>query len=199
MRTRLLLKFLRSFASLLLVLFVFISLPVYSEPPPWAPAHGYRHKHQNQHYHKGYEYFDRRVADIIGIFDGVCKYEKIGTIVGGAAGAVIGAEVTSKDDKVAGVIIGTIAGVLVGKTIGKVIDERDRECAGHALAFVENGEAVEWVNPNTLAKYKVTPISSYQQDGYDCRRFVTNTVLSNGRRTTYENNACLYEDGIWRG
>lgn len=183
-----------------------ISTSVYSEPPSWAPAHGYRNKHKNKHKHKshdyyhrkGYDYYDDHVADIIGIFDGVCKYEKIGSIVGAATGAVIGAKVTDKEDRVAGVVIGTIAGVIVGKTIGKVIDEQDRNCAGHALAYLDDGQSVTWRNPNTNAKHQVTSLSSYVQNGFDCKQFVTTTIFANGSKSSYENDACLDDDGVWK-
>ena len=187
-------------SALFFLLICFVSTSVYSEPPPWAPAHGYRNKHKSHHNHqyRGYDYYHDDVAKDIGIFDGICKYEKIGTIVGGAAGAVIGAKVTDKEDRVAGVVIGTIAGVILGKTIGKVIDERDRNCAGHALAYLDEGESLYWRNPNTNAEHQITTLSSYAQNGYDCKQFVTTTTFSNGHKTSYENDACLDYDGVWR-
>ena len=187
--------------TLFLSLLTFISTSVYSEPPSWAPAHGYRNKHKSKSHHhnrKGYDYYHDEVAEDIGIFDCVCKYEKIGTIVGGAAGAVIGAKIADKEDRVAGVLIGTIAGVIVGKTIGKVIDERDRNCAGHALAYLEDGETVSWRNPNTNVEHQVTSLSSYVQNGFYCKQFVTMSTFLNGRKTSYENDACLDDDGVWR-
>ena len=61
--------------SVLLVLgIIFISTSVYSKPPPWAPAHGYRNK--NKHY-SGHDYYDEDYADDIGIFDVRCNYEKL--------------------------------------------------------------------------------------------------------------------------
>jgi surface antigen len=187
-------------SALVFTLITFISTTVCSEPPSWAPAHGYRNKHKNKsHHHKrGYDYYHDEVAEDIGIFDGICKYEKIGSIVGAAAGGVIGAKVTDKEDRVAGVLIGTIAGVIVGKTIGKVIDDRDRNCAGHALAYLNDGESVSWLNPNTNAEHQITSLSSYAQNGFDCKQFVTTTTFANGRKSSYENDACLGNDGVWR-
>ena len=188
-------------SAIMFALLCLITTSVYSEPPSWAPAHGYRNKHKNNHKHhdrRGYDYYHDDVAEDIGIFDGVCKYEKIGSIVGAAAGAVIGSKVVDKEDRVAGVLIGTIAGVIVGKTIGKVIDERDRNCAGHALAYLDDGESVRWRNPNTNAQHQITTLSSYAQDGFECKQFITNTIFSNGQKSSYENDACLDDDGVWR-
>lgn len=195
-------------ASILVaVAIMFISTSVYSEPPPWAPAHGYHNKHNNNHKHnykhkntrhRGHEYYDDRHADDIGIFGGRCDYEKIGTMVGAAAGAVIGSKVVDKDDQVIGAIAGTVVGLIIGKTIGRVIDKRDRYCAGQALEFAENGQSVAWRNPNTNIDYQVTPTNTYQSNRLDCRLFTTKAKLGNGRTSTYESDACLQEDGVWR-
>lgn len=182
-----------------IILALFITTSVYSEPPSWAPAHGYRNKHKNKHQDKhGHDYYDEDYADDIGIFDGRCNYEKIGTIVGGAAGAVIGSKVVDKDDRVVGAIAGTIIGVIIGKTIGRVIDERDRHCTAQGLEYAKHGQSINWHNPNTNIDYTVTPLSSYQSGGLDCRLFTTKAKSSSGKVTSYESDACLHDDGVWR-
>ena len=181
------------------VLTAFVSTTVYSKPPPWAPAHGYRNKHNNKQVkHDGHHYYDENYADLLGIFDGKCKYEKIGTVVGAATGAVIGAKVTDEDDQLVGVLAGTVVGIVVGKTIGKAIDEQDRHCASQALEYVSDGQNISWRNPNTYTAYQITPVKTYQQDGFDCRQFVTKTASSNGYVSKFENDACLHDDGVWR-
>ena len=171
----------------------FISTSVYSKPPPWAPAHGYRNKQHGGHHHYNHLY-----ADIIGIFDGKCNYEKIGTVVGGATGAVIGSKAVDKKDKVVGVIAGTVIGAIIGKVIGRAIDERDRQCTAQALEYAEEGQTIEWHNSNTKIDYAVTPINSYQSGGRDCKLFLTKATLSNGQVSSYESDACLHVDGVWR-
>ena len=175
----------------------FISTSVYSKPPPWAPAHGYRNKHKHK-YDRGHDYYDHLHADIIGIFNGRCNYEKVGTIVGTAAGAVIGSKVVDKDDQVVGVIAGTLAGLIIGKVIGRAIDERDRHCAGQALEFAKNGQTVAWHNTNTNINYQITPIKTYRNGDLDCRLFSTNAKLANGKVSSYKSDACLHDDGVWR-
>ena len=85
-------------ACLLLVLFCYV-MPVwegsnaYADPPPWAPAHGYRHKH-----HQGDEHDDdqdeedgnqdrqREVYAVpYGIDRGTCNREELGRVLGGGA------------------------------------------------------------------------------------------------------------------
>ncbi len=170
---------------------ILISTSVYSKPPPWAPAHGYRDKH-------GHKYYDHHYADVIGIFDGKCKYEKIGTVVGGATGAVIGSKVVDKDDRVIGVIAGTIIGAIIGKTVGRVLDERDRHCTAQGLEYARSGQSIHWHNPNSNIDYEVTPFRFYQSNGLDCRMFSTKARLADGKTTEYESDACLHDDGIWR-
>ena len=180
---------------------MFISTSVYCEPPPWAPAHGYRDKHKNKHKNKhgrGHGYYDHEYADIIGIFDGKCNYEKIGAVVGGAAGAVIGSKVVDKEDRVVGAIAGTIIGVIIGKTIGRAIDERDRHCTAQGLEHAHRGQSIRWHNPNSNIDYEVTPLNSYQSGGLDCRLFTTKAKSANGKVTAYESDACLHDDGVWR-
>ena len=176
---------------------IFISTSVYSKPPSWAPAHGYRDKHKTKH-HKGHDHYDHLYADVIGIFDGKCNYEKIGTVVGGATGAVIGSKAVDKEDKVVGVIAGTIIGAIIGKVIGRTIDERDRHCTAQALEYAKQGQSVNWYNPNTKIDYVVTPIDSYQSGGRDCRLFSTKATLSSGQTSSYKSDACLHDDGVWR-
>lgn len=189
-----------SIQSVLLAIgIMFISTSVYSEPPSWAPAHGYRNKHKSKHQDThGHDYYDEDYADDIGIFDGRCNYEKIGTIIGGAAGAVIGSKVVDKEDRVVGAIAGTIIGVIIGKTIGRVIDKRDRHCTAQGLTYANNGQSINWYNPNTNVEYEVTPVSSYRNGGLDCRLFTTKASLSDGKVSSYESDACLHDDGVWR-
>ncbi|MBF7142737.1 MULTISPECIES: glycine zipper domain-containing protein [Pseudomonas] len=50
----------------------------------------------------------------------------MGTVLGGAAGVLIGSRVGSGGGRTAAMLIGGLAGALVGKTIGAKMDESDR-------------------------------------------------------------------------
>src|SRR6266702_330081 len=62
---------------------------VVADPPPWAPAHGWRKK--NDPNYVGYT--GRKWDNDYGILDGRCDAAKVGTVLGGVAGGVIGSQV----------------------------------------------------------------------------------------------------------
>ena len=65
---------------------VVLPVNVYGDPPPWAPAHGWRKK--NDPYYTGYS--GRRWDKDYGIVQGQCNREAVGAAVGGVvAGAVV--------------------------------------------------------------------------------------------------------------
>lgn len=61
----------------------------YTDPPPWAPAHGWRKKHDP--YYQGYS--GTHWEQDYGIINGKCNREAIGTALGGAVGGAIGSSV----------------------------------------------------------------------------------------------------------
>ena len=67
--------------SLLMVLSIFsMILPAYADPPPWAPAHGWRKKHDP--YYTGYT--GRQWDNDYGIISaGQCNRQAIATVLGG--------------------------------------------------------------------------------------------------------------------
>ena len=174
----------------LLITLLFTS-SVWSKPPPWAPAHGYR----NKHVHK-YEYHEDHGKDL-GIFDGRCIYEKAGTIIGGVVGGVLGSKVGDGDGKKIAIIAGTILGAILGKRVGAHYDEKDRYCTGQTLEHAKNGQVVTWQNPETNVAYAVTPVSSYRQGDSLCRQFVIETASSTGHTTKKNKDACRDENQVW--
>ena len=181
-------KFLQGIAILATTIF-FVST-VWSKPPPWAPAHGYRNKHKQHEYHDDY-------ANDLGIFEGRCIYEKVGTVLGGVVGGVLGSKVGDGDGKKIAIVAGTILGAIIGKKVGAHFDEKDRFCTGQALEHAKNGQAVAWDNPETNVTYVVTPVSSYQQDDNLCRQFTIETTTSKGITNKKNNDACRNDDKVW--
>ena len=104
------------------------AVSVAADPPPHAPAHGWRNK-QNKHYvgRSGVEW-----VNDYEISSGRCNRDAIGAVVGGVVGGVIAHRVGEENPTVA-TIIGVAAGALIGHRIGRELDERDRDCFGHAL------------------------------------------------------------------
>src|SRR5438093_4254174 len=120
-------------AALTLVVFAVSAIPVtpaFADPPPWAPAHGWRAKHGDK---KAYYYQDRDYRPPYGIDVGHCNRDVLGAVLGGVAGGAIGAAVGKGDSRTIAIVGGTILGVLIGGVIGRSMDNVDQNCVGQAL------------------------------------------------------------------
>jgi hypothetical protein len=97
------------------------ALPAAADPPPWAPAHGYRehqYERQQERYYRtgnGIQYW--RGDD--GRYYCHRSNGTTGLIVGAAAGALLGNSVTSHRDRTAGTVIGGAVGALLGQQIAR--------------------------------------------------------------------------------
>jgi surface antigen len=183
----------------LLILTIFFALiaPIapksYANPPPWAPAHGWRKK--NDPYYMGYS--GKRWGRDYGIISGECNWQAVGTVVGGVLGGVVGGKVSKPEDRAIGVILGGVIGAVIGNQIGKSIDDNDRGCIGHALELAHDRQTVHWVNPNTGINYRVTPLSGFTQNGHKCREYMLYTS-GNGDDESSHERACLVSRGTWK-
>ncbi|WP_373084976.1 glycine zipper 2TM domain-containing protein [Sneathiella sp.] len=177
------------------------SLPVLADPPPWAPAHGYRAKHKSKkNKHKNYEKHEEQyVAPIpFGIDLGRCNRELLGSVLGAAAGGAAGSQVGKGDGQLVAIAGGTIIGYLLGGSIGRSMDEIDQNCIGQILEHAEDGQDIIWNNPRNDAVYDVVPRSTYQQkNGEYCREYTAQSDINGKTQTTY-GIACRQEDGSWK-
>ena len=166
------------------------SLPVFGDPPPWAPAHGWRKQHDP--YYQGYT--GRRWDNDYGVVDGRCDASAVlgtaGAVVGGAAGSRMG----GGDGKVIATILGAAIGAVVGAKIGRDLEDVDRACIGHSLELVGDARVVNWVNPNTGVAYTLTPLRS---DGRSCRDFKL-AANYRGRSNSRTSTACRNASDDWQ-
>ncbi|HEX7080618.1 MAG TPA: RT0821/Lpp0805 family surface protein [Gammaproteobacteria bacterium] len=169
-----------------------LSASALADPPPHAPAHGWRKKHDPYYVgHSGgqweYDY------DIV---SGHCNREAIATVVGGVVGGVIASRVADEHRAVA-TLIGAAAGALIGNRIGRELDEADRACIGHALEIGEAGHPVTWTNESTGVRYELLPGADRKRDGAACREF-TMIAVAGREKTTRRGVACPSQPGVWR-
>lgn len=166
--------------------------PVQADPPPWAPAHGYRAKNKKKH--------DRDVLYVVP-FDidlGRCNRELLGSVIGGAAGGAVGSTVGSGDGRTAAIIGGTIIGVIIGGSIGRAMDQVDQNCVGQILEHAPDGRTVAWSGPQSGSDYEVTPVKTFRtQSGAYCRDYSTSAVIGGERQQLY-GTACRQPDGSWQ-
>ena len=164
----------------------------FAEPPPWAPAHGYRAK--NPDFRAQYRYPD---IDL-----GFCNRSLSSSqLVGGALGAIVGGLLGSKvgkgSGKLAATAAGTLLGALAGASLAQSMDTADNECIRKALDAAPDQKQVAWQNPDTNAQYTVTPVKSYNdRAGRYCREYITEAVVG-GRTEQVYGTACRQPDGAW--
>jgi surface antigen len=156
-------------------------------PPPWAPAHGYRRKHEG----------GRAVyVAPYGISTGLCDRTLLGAAVGGAAGGLIAAQVAHGEHRPAAIAGGALLGILLGGSIGNAMDQLDERCVGQVLEHAGSDQTVSWRNPDSGASYQVTPTRTWEEEGRYCREYTT-TVRIDGRPQQAYGTACRQPDGSW--
>lgn len=192
----------------------------YADPPPWAPAWGWRAKH-----HDGEPVYvvpqpvyvapqpiyavppppavtvlpwgAQPTAAPYGIASSTCHRKALGALIGAGAGAYIGNNL-SRHQQVATTIAGGVLGDIVGGLIGDRMDELDQSCAGQVLEHARTGQAVAWRDPNSDARYTVTPVKTWQaEDGRYCREYTAKATI-NGHRQDVFGTACRQPDGAWQ-
>lgn len=188
-----------------LVFPVFESGNAFADPPPWAPAHGYRNKHH--HDDEDDEDYERapRVARVqpvyaspYGIERGTCNRATLSQVLGGATGAALGSTIGKGNGRTAAIVGGVIIGTIVGGNIGQSMDAVDQGCVGQALEYAPDNRRVSWVDPVAGTRYQVTPNRPYQnQQGQYCRQYSTNAVIG-GRNQRVLSTACRQPNGVWQ-
>jgi surface antigen len=181
------------FAALLVAALLFVPPPVsFADPPPWAPAHGWRKKHDP--YYVGYT--GKRWEDDYGVYEGRCNREAVGAVIGGVVGGVIGSEIGKREDRAVATVLGAVIGAVIGARIGRDMDEADRACIGHSLEITADNRAVSWINSDTGVSYRVTPVRGFKMNGRACREFTTR-ITAERRTETVPGKACRRDDGSW--
>lgn len=179
-------------ALLALVSLTFVPIPVPADPPPWAPAHGWRKK--NDPNYVGYT--GKSWDNDYGIIDGRCNTAAVGAVLGGMTGAVIGSRVSHERDRPVAIILGTTIGAVIGAKIGEDIDNSDRACMGHALELAGERKTVVWTNQATGVTYRLTPTRAVRNGRQPCREFTT-VVFKGKKKETLTGVACRRGTGEW--
>jgi hypothetical protein len=104
------------------------ALPAAADPPDWAPAHGWRAKHQARVYDRNGRYYEpRRIHRGDRIWrdgrDGrySCRRDNgtTGLIIGDPGGAYLGRSIDTRGDRATGTIVGAALGALLGREIDR--------------------------------------------------------------------------------
>ncbi|MEP7245732.1 MAG: RT0821/Lpp0805 family surface protein [Gammaproteobacteria bacterium] len=187
--------------GLALTLALQAAAPAFADPPPWAPAHGYREKHGggndkhgNKHRYVGYR--GAQWSEDYGVTEGTCNRAVVATVIGAAVGGVVGSRVGEQNRPIA-IAIGAIIGGVIGHEVGQRMDDADRGCIGHALELAHEGKSVRWRNERSGVDYVVTPGGQWKEGGSSCR--VYEVRASQGSRFNLsDGRACRTGDGVWQ-
>ena len=125
-----------------------------------------------------------------------------GTLIGAAAGGLLGAQFGKGSGKLAAVAAGTLLGAWAGSEIGKSLDRADRlamkQTTHSALETGRSSQPVSWRNPDSGHSGTVTPQPAYQtSQGQYCREY-QQTVDIGGRTEQAYGTACRQPDGTWK-
>ncbi|MGQ0384559.1 MAG: glycine zipper 2TM domain-containing protein [Gammaproteobacteria bacterium] len=164
-----------------------------ADPPPHAPAHGWRKK--NDPYYVGYTGY--RWHDDYGIRDGRCDRERVGTVLGAVVGGAIGASVADRDDRLIAILAGATIGAVIGREIGDDMDRSDHACFGHSLELLEDGRHARWDGARGGLFWILTPDLRFERDGRVCRHFSLVREYQ-GKAYRKRGGACRFGDGHWR-
>ncbi|MGR9100222.1 MAG: RT0821/Lpp0805 family surface protein [Gammaproteobacteria bacterium] len=161
---------------------------VFADPPPWAPAHGYRNKKSDPY--DGYR-------DRFGILEGRCYRET----AGGYLGRVLGDAAGSRMESYQGRALASVAGILLGdvfdRKLSRSMDDIDHFCTGQALEFAGDNQVVKWRNPDAYSDFLIRPFNRYERKGRVCRDFTTE-LERKGKIKKKKRTACRGDDGVWR-
>jgi surface antigen len=132
--------------------------------------------------------------------DGGINKQGAGTIIGGAAGGLLGSRFGKGSGKLATTGIGALAGAFIGNQIGQSMDEQDRKIAAltsqRALESGTSGSTVEWHNPDSGHSGSITPSKAFKRDDRYCREY-RHKVIIGGKESEAYGTACRQPDGQW--
>ncbi len=128
--------------------------------------------------------------------------QETGLITGAAVGGVLGHTIGSGTSQVVATAAGVLVGAYIGGRIGESMDKTDRLQVGRALEGNKTGRSRRWRNPDSGARYSVTPTRTYirrqgRSSSQPCREFTTTAKIGGNTEKVY-GTACRMDDGSWK-
>lgn len=124
-----------------------------------------------------------------------------GTLIGAAAGGLVGSQFGSGSGKLVATGVGVLLGGLIGNNVGKQMDANDRARALQAQQAAYQapvGQKIVWNNPDNGHSGTVVPVrEGSDASGNYCREFQT-TVMIGGQPQQAYGQACRQADGSWK-
>lgn len=184
----------------------FVSPPAAADPPPWAPAHGYRAKKGHGHFKKR-KNRDQQAAVVYtlppGLRGGRCnprlfEGEIFGGLIGAAAGGYLGSTMGKGDGKLAATAIGTLVGAVIGHSVGDSLTRTEDICFSQTFEHVPDRETITWHDGTRGAQYEVSPTRTIKTaKGEYCREYTAKATVGSNPMESY-GTACRQPDGSWK-
>ncbi len=131
---------------------------------------------------------------LIGALGACATRTGTGAIAGAGAGALVGGLIGEGE----GAAIGGLLGAALGAGVGHALDVRDQQRAMQVLETAPTHHTEQWVNPDSGARYEMTPTRTYQSGmGQPCREFSFESYVGGRPQETW-GTACRQADGSWR-
>lgn len=126
----------------------------------------------------------------------------VGTLGGGALGALGGAQFGKGSGRVAAGAAGALLGAFAGHEIGASLDRADmayyNNTSQRALETARVGTTSTWSNPDSGHSGSITPTRTItNNDGSVCREY-TQTINIGGKSQQAFGKACRQPDGSWQ-
>lgn len=129
------------------------------------------------------------------------KKQNMGTIIGGATGALLGSFVGGGDGQILAIAVGAVGGAFVGNQIGKSMDDTDKlklqKNAAVSLEKTPTGQTTTWKNPDTGNYGTFTPRKTYETNNGYCREYTQQVTVAGKTQSAY-GTACRQPDGTWK-
>jgi surface antigen len=124
-----------------------------------------------------------------------------GTLIGAAAGGLVGSQFGGGAGKGVATLLGVLAGGFIGSQVGKSLDQADLQYANQttqqALETAPSGRSMAWRNPDSGNQGTITPRPAYASGNTQCREF-QQTITVGGQTQDAYGTACRQPDGSWK-
>lgn len=118
------------------------------------------------------------------------------TVVGTAAGGLLGAALFHGSGAWIGILGGALVGGVIGNFVGNKMDADDQQRMSNAVVTTPVGQEASWTNSHDVT-YTVRPIRNYRHHSRYCREYQT-TVQIGGEQKKAFGRACRMPDGQWK-
>ncbi len=133
---------------------------------------------------------------------GLFTKTNVGTVIGGAGGAIAGSTIGKGKGNIAAIAVGTLLGAGLGHEVGASLDRADKmyyeRTSQSSLENNKTGVAASWNNPDSGNNGTITPTKTFKaSDGSYCREY-TQTIIIQGKASEGYGTACRQPDGSWQ-